>query len=332
MNSIKLKVACLQYNPRIGQIESNIVKVKQLLSKAIKRDHLDEKSIDMIVLPELAITGYNFKNKQEIESSLNNLDALSGQSIKFGQELSQLYQCFIVMGYPELKNQKIYNSCLLISPQGSILHNYRKSFLYETDEVWGCNENPERGFKSLDIILDREYYLQRDTTKIYPKVRVNFGICMDLNPYKFEAPFNAFEFSLSCYQQLSKLIICPMAWLSPQSPSITKETGGLKIENDSEPDTSTVNYWILRFFPFLNHKNSILPKNFEKVNVICCNRVGLEDDVLYGGSTSIFEFNGNDGLISNAEIDDKNPSVKVLGSLGKNNEEVLIKDIEVEIN
>lgn len=86
---------------------------------------------------------------------------------------------------------------------------------------------------------------------------------MDLNPYKFEAPFNKFEFSMSSYSQRAKLLICPMAWLNPSSPSILDNEefdksdklelaqeleSELKENLDSaEASWSTINYWILRF-------------------------------------------------------------------------------------
>ncbi|KAK6201092.1 carbon-nitrogen hydrolase [Scheffersomyces amazonensis] len=325
MNTIKLRIACVQYNPRIGQIDSNISHVKRLLLSS------NLTKPDIIILPELAVTGYNFKDKDHIQTSLDSLQNIqSGKSIKFGQELSKLYNCFTIIGYPEkFQGSTIYNSAVLISPIGTILHNYRKTFLYETDEKWGCSENPQRGFKSIDVVFDREFYTNPDPQKNYSKVRTNFGICMDLNPYKFEAPFNEFEFSLASYIQGAKLILCPMAWLSPLSPSITK-VSKYELENENEADDSTVNYWILRFFPFLSHRNSILPKSFGKVNVVCCNRIGLEDDVLFGGSSSVIEFDSTKGL--DEKINSENPSVNVLGSLGKNTEGVLIRDIEVELD
>jgi protein N-terminal amidase len=41
-----------------------------------------------------------------------------------------------------------YNSAVLVSPEGNVLANYRKSFLFTTDESW-CEEGS--GFYSGDI-------------------------------------------------------------------------------------------------------------------------------------------------------------------------------------
>jgi len=47
----------------------------------------------------------------------------------------------VIAGYPEkpspaLAEGRGYNSSLLASPSGEIVHNYRKTFLYETDQKW----------------------------------------------------------------------------------------------------------------------------------------------------------------------------------------------------
>jgi protein N-terminal amidase len=357
---MKLKVACIQINPVIGQVEANIAKVRKLLSSV--------PPVDMVLLPELAITGYNFKSPSMIKPYLES-QREGGSSINLAKEISTKFQCFTLIGYPEVYDSTIYNSTTLIAPNGKFLQNYRKTFLYEADEVWGCLENPQKGFKSFPLILDKQYYINPDSCREYNVVQTNIGICMDLNPYKFEAPFNEFEFSLSCFAQKVKLILCPMAWLSPDSPSTKSElTRDEKVAqskpfakffnnenpatinsdpttknpvyeltsqdstNDQQfipqiPSVSTVNYWILRFFPFLGHKNSIPNKYYKKVHVVACNRVGQEDDVIYGGSSLIIEFNDNGG---NHEIDVWNPSVKVLGSMGTGDEGVLVREIDVE--
>ncbi|CUM63795.1 uncharacterized protein PRCAT00001379001 [Priceomyces carsonii] len=351
---MKLKIACVQTNPIIGQVERNINRIRDLLANVPK--------VDFVVLPELAITGYNFPNREAIQPFLES--SVNGKSVKLAEEISKRYQCFTLIGYPEIFEDRIYNSAALVSPSGSLLYNYRKTFLYETDEEWGCDENPDKLFSPIELIIDKEYYIDRQPGKPYSKVVTSIGICMDLNPYKFEAPFNKFEMSLSSFLNRSKLIICPMAWLSPQSPSIDEKLlkeekqkkaeiisdkyyrenkphlNLLSTQNDnafvSEPENtilpkvpsfSTVHYWILRFFPFLNHPSNDLPKYYDKVTLITCNRVGIERDVMYGGSSSIIQFKNVRGT---ADLNNRNPSVQILGSLGQVEEGVLLRDIDVE--
>ncbi|EGW33226.1 uncharacterized protein SPAPADRAFT_60562 [Spathaspora passalidarum NRRL Y-27907] len=312
---MKLTVALVQYNPIIGRTQQNITKVNQLL-KSITTP------IDLLVLPELAITGYNFSSPAAISPYLESLNKY-GPSLNFASELSKTHNCFTVIGYPETNADTTFNSCAMFNRNGELIHNYQKTFLFETDEVWGANENKNKGFKGIEVDFGNN------------PVKVNFGICMDLNPYQFKAPFNLLEFSTSCYNQHSQLIICPMAWLSPKSPSINKEVKldqrielAKKLQLPSLPNQETINYWILRFFPYLSHKYSYMPKWFSKpVNILCCNRVGVEDDIVYGGSSSIIEFNNNGEY--NDEYNPINKSVRVLRSLGEAEEGVLIKEIEL---
>lgn len=352
--NMRVKIANVQVNPVIGQLENNIKKVKNLLK--------DVNQVDFVILPELAITGYNFASRESILPFLEN--ATDGKSVSLAKEISNTYKCFTLIGYPEIFENTIYNSAVLVSPSGSILYNYRKTFLYETDKVWGCSENPEKTFKPFNLILDKEYYLNPQKNKKYSHVTTNFGICMDLNPYEFKAAFNEFELSMSCFANKAKLILCPMAWLSPFSPSIDDSlTSSEKLKkaeefqkyfknsqissnitpsdkdnlyherpslfDPEEPDYSTINYWILRFFPFINHINNGLEKYFNKTTLVACNRVGLESDVLYGGSSSIIQFKNVPG---NIEYNNKNPSVEIIGSLGLGTEGVLVREVDIEVD
>lgn len=346
---MKFTIALIQNNPIIGQIETNVTRIRQLVNQLESK--INGKPVDLVVLPELAVTGYNFEDKSHIKPYLETAE--QGPAFSLGREISKRFKCFTVIGYPELHHLLIYNSCYLISPTGSLLYNYRKTHLYETDEVWGCNENPDKTFRSIELIVDKDYYLNPEANRKYHTVTTNFGICMDLNPYKFEAPFTRFEMALTCFENKAKLIICPMAWLSPKSPSVietlTKEQklaeaskftrlfdDGVAMKPEIEgfsptvPDKSTVNYWILRFFPFMRHSNNWLTPNQFKTVVVCNNRVGLEKDVMYGGSSTIFQFDGT--TEGNEHIDDQNSSVTVFGSLGMGTEGVLVHEVDLDID
>lgn len=352
---MRLRVAIVQINSLLGEIEANKKQVMSLLNQIPK-----SKEIDLVVLPELALTGYNFESPNHIAPYLEDGNR-NTQSTDFARQVLEKFKCFTVLGMPQLVGGKIYNSCKLINPLGAEVYTYHKTFLYEVDEVWGCNENPNKNFEPIDVILNKEYYFSKNPDKTYNTTRINFGICMDLNPYQFKAPFNAFEFAMSCYQNQSNLIICPMAWLSPYSPSLDKHislaqrvekaaqlddkffsspTYQINLSEDDNPvfeesssfipklpDFSTVNYHILRFFPFLNHVNNGLNnKRKGNVTILTSNRIGIESDVLYGGSSSIFQFNDNPG---NNEINYLNPSVDLKGYLGQGSNGVLYRDLDI---
>ena len=51
------KVGCCQFNPQLMDVRGNLKKMEELL-KGVKAD--------LIVLPELAASGYVFKSKEEV--------------------------------------------------------------------------------------------------------------------------------------------------------------------------------------------------------------------------------------------------------------------------
>lgn len=72
-----------------------------------------------------------------------------------------------------------YNSMMVVGPDGSLITVYDKSHLYSTDETWADEGS---GFASIEL-------------PNLPGIRVGLGICMDINPYKFEASFTDYEFA-----------------------------------------------------------------------------------------------------------------------------------------
>lgn len=48
-----MKVACLQFDPKLGEIARNIEKAESLLADA------SLENVDLLVLPEMALTGIN---------------------------------------------------------------------------------------------------------------------------------------------------------------------------------------------------------------------------------------------------------------------------------
>lgn len=323
---MKLRIACVQFNPLLGRVEANITKIHSLLTGL-------KKEIDLLVLPELSVSGYNFSSPHEIEPYLESSG--TGPSFRLAEELSKKFKCTTIIGYPEKFQGITYNSALVVDELGLLVYNYRKTHLYETDEGWGCSENPDKTFLPLRLTLGKGGQKKTITS--------NIGICMDINPYQFTAPFNAFEFSLLCWENSSDLIIVPTAWLSSNSPSIqedwpsdqkiseahkwTEKFKNNLIDDSSKPSTLLINYWLLRFFPFLSSPHNQLPKLSKKTTLIVCNRVGVEGDVLYGGSSSVFQFDPS--IPPSEAVDVTNPSVNVLCSAGWASEEIIYLEVEI---
>jgi protein N-terminal amidase len=98
----------------------------------------------------LISTGYNFRSLEHISPYLEPTTA--GVTAQWARTASSTYNCVVVVGYPEkaaknLENSEsteLYNAAIIVH-QGTTVGNYRKSFLYYTDETW-AEEGPDGFF------------------------------------------------------------------------------------------------------------------------------------------------------------------------------------------
>ena len=52
-----MRIATLQFAPRLGRVEANIRRADEVLSKAMKKINDSRKPLDLLVLPEMAFSG-----------------------------------------------------------------------------------------------------------------------------------------------------------------------------------------------------------------------------------------------------------------------------------
>lgn len=206
------------------------------------------------------------------------------------------------MGYPEIEreeatgSEKYYNALLVVDENGEVLVNYRKTFLYYTDETWAAEGDAERGFKQLPFSSSALGDGGGDDAS--KMIATTFGICMDINPYRFEAPFTAWEFANRILDSRSQLVILSMAWLTHKDREQLNALG-------KKPDSDTFNYWIIRLMPlFRRHMehDGGNPDGEKRVTVVFANRVGEEeghgdgdgdrdgDAVRYAGTSAVLAF------------------------------------------
>lgn len=136
----------------------------------------------------------------------------------------------------------------MVDETGAVIHNYRKSFLYFTDETWAAEGSVELGFRKLAFTPpDEPKSKSESTASTVQEIPTSFGICMDINPYKFEAPYTAYEFANRVLDSGSQLVILSMAWLTLMGKEDIAALNG-------KPDMDTFSYWLNRFMPLLEKK------------------------------------------------------------------------------
>lgn len=267
-----MKVGLLQFNPSVGAFAQNVARAKSLLR--------GQGPLDLLVLPEMALSGYLFKSKDHIRP---HLESLKGASFDVACELSKtLPSKMVLLGFPEIaEDGNAYNSGLLVKGN-ELLYSYRKKHLFQVDETW-ATEGSEFGLFQTDLLETGQ------------STKLALGICMDLNPRKFQAPFDAYEFGNHCAQAQVDVIIVPMAWTKAEPGSGFRE------------DLESIKYWLMRLSPVLQSPKRTL--------FIACNRTGSEDETSYQGSSCVV-------LIDHGKL-------TILGKLGLE-EGVLIVDVPLE--
>lgn len=119
-----MKAGYLQFEPVFGSPEINISKIESLVSG---------REFDLLVMPELANSGYLFSSIYELEKLSETIpDGLFCNSLK---KICKDKECFIAAGICEKHNGKFYNSSVLVSPDGEIF-TYRKIQLFFEEKLW----------------------------------------------------------------------------------------------------------------------------------------------------------------------------------------------------
>jgi len=85
---------------------------------------------DLLVLPELATTGYAFTSLEELKSISEPFD--TSPSLDSLHDIARERSCGLVVGFAELAEEGIYNSAAFLKPD-SVRHLYRKVHLFGSE-------------------------------------------------------------------------------------------------------------------------------------------------------------------------------------------------------
>ena len=119
-----LRVGFYQFRPRFGELEANSRRIE---------DALRGVEADLIVLPELAFTGYLFRDRAELRLLAEVPE--QSPSIAGLRRLCRDRGMHVVTGFAERAGSRLFNSALLIGPRGP-LRRYRKIHLFNEEKRW----------------------------------------------------------------------------------------------------------------------------------------------------------------------------------------------------
>jgi predicted amidohydrolase len=122
-----IKIACIQMEPVIGEKIANLQKSGTQIEVAA------QSGAQLIVLPELANTGYMFNTREEAFDLAETIP--TGESTLFWSELAHRLNVTIVAGIAEREDDKLFNSAVIIGPQG-YLGSFRKVHLWSEENLF----------------------------------------------------------------------------------------------------------------------------------------------------------------------------------------------------
>lgn len=117
----EITIATVQMKPRLGEAEENLVKMSEMISRIAS-----QQKIDLIIFPELITSGY------ELGVRFTELaQRVPGPTINLLAQRANEYGIYIAFGMvtKERVESVLYNSAILVGPDGELVETYNKIHL-----------------------------------------------------------------------------------------------------------------------------------------------------------------------------------------------------------
>ncbi len=127
-----IRVALVQNAPIFGDVSGNLSRVRSLLATR------KESSPDLVVLPELFASGYQFVSRQEameLGEPSGEDGSKPGETVSFLEALSRETGGWVVGGLPIRRGSRVFNSSIVASG-GTVRAVYDKTHLFEAENRW----------------------------------------------------------------------------------------------------------------------------------------------------------------------------------------------------
>jgi predicted amidohydrolase len=125
-----LTLALAQFAPKIGDLETNLDRIARVTREAARQQ------ADMVVFPELALTGYH----QELlgDRLVKLAFTTEDEPIQRLARLAQQENVYLVAGFLQKGHIPgvLYNSIVYCSPDGAVIGSYAKSHLFSGENLY----------------------------------------------------------------------------------------------------------------------------------------------------------------------------------------------------
>jgi predicted amidohydrolase len=124
-----MKIGFIQFNPHFGEKEENVERALSFIKRT---------DAGLLVLPELFNSGYLFTSKEEAKTAAETVP--EGFTTRRLIQIAAKQDMFIVAGLAEVSDGAVYNSAVLVGPDGHI-GTYRKAHLFKDEPKWFAKGN-----------------------------------------------------------------------------------------------------------------------------------------------------------------------------------------------
>lgn len=141
-----VRVAVVQFDPQVGiqHSQANLEHSLELAREAAIN------GANLIVLPELANTGYLFGTRQEAYLHAELIP--EGPSMQAWLDFARKHQVYLAAGLAERDGVQLFDSAVLVGP-GGFIGKYRKAHLWNREKLWFTPGN--LGFPVFDTPIGR---------------------------------------------------------------------------------------------------------------------------------------------------------------------------------
>ncbi|MEE7449924.1 hydratase [Methylobacterium radiotolerans] len=139
-----IRVSCIQFAPEFGAVDANMARASDLVRAAAAAGSR------LIVLPELASTGYVFESAAEAAALAEPVP--DGPTTRTWAALAAELGVHIVAGIAESAGETLYNAAVIVGPEGYI-GTYRKAHLWDQENVFFAKG--DLGFPVFDTALGK---------------------------------------------------------------------------------------------------------------------------------------------------------------------------------
>jgi len=141
-----MNVGFVQMNSKLCDVEGNIDKAFRLFGR---------RRTDLLVLPELFNTGYNFRTRRELAKVAEPIP--QGPTTQVMKEFSKRNGTQVVAGVAERKGQSFYNSAIIVK-DGRYLGTYRKVHLFSNEKKFFKPGHEFKVFGGIGVMICFDWF------------------------------------------------------------------------------------------------------------------------------------------------------------------------------